>query len=65
MAQSMKLGGGGRFAKLTAKLAERGAENPAALSAYIGRKKYGSERFAKLSAAGRHRAAEARHGGRA
>lgn len=27
--------------------------NPAALAAYIGRKKYGSKKFSKLSAAGR------------
>ena len=30
--------------------------NPAALAAYIGRKKYGAKRFAKLSAAGRKKA---------
>ena len=31
-------------------------KNPAALAAFIGRKKYGNKRFAKLSAKGRKRA---------
>lgn len=51
------LGQGGRFAALEDKLASRtGKEkvsNPGALAAYIGRRKYGAERFAKMSAAGR------------
>ena len=38
--KSMKLGGGGRFAKLKAKIANRGgAYNPGAVAAAIGRKK--------------------------
>lgn len=54
MAKSMKLGGGGRFAALKGKLAKRpGVTNPGALAAYIGRKKYGANRMAKMSAAGR------------
>jgi len=40
---------------MTKMLSARGAKNPAALAAYIGRKKYGSERFARLSVAGRKR----------
>ncbi len=49
-----KLGSGARFKALEAKLAHRpGVTNPAALAAYIGRKKYGSKRFAKLGAYGR------------
>ena len=48
-----KLGTGKRFKTLKKKLAKRGAKNPAALAAYIGRKKYGRKKFAKLSAAGR------------
>lgn len=51
--QSMKLGGGGRFAKLKGQLAGKGARNPGALAAYIGRKKYGVKRFAGLSAKGK------------
>lgn len=43
----MKLGGGGRFAKLKAQLAAKGASNPAGLAASIGAKKYGQ---AKMSA---------------
>ena len=47
--KSMKLGGGGRFAALVAS-----GKSPA-LAAFIGRKKYGKKKFAKLSAHGRHR----------
>lgn len=54
MAKSMKPGGGGRFQKLEGELAHRkGVSNPAALAAYIGRKKYGAKRMAKMSAHGR------------
>jgi hypothetical protein len=53
MAKSMKLGGGGRFAALKSKLGKQGASNPGALAAYIGRKRYGSAKMAKMSAAGR------------
>lgn len=53
MGKSMKLGGGGRFQKLESTLARRkGVTNPGALAAYIGRKKYGATKFAKLSAKG-------------
>lgn len=47
------LGEGGRFKALTKKLSAKGAENPAALAAYIGRKKYGKSKFQKLAAKGR------------
>lgn len=50
------LGTGERFKALEGKLAARGARNPAALAAYIGRKKYGKNKFQSLSAKGRHRA---------
>jgi len=50
---SMKLGVGGRFKRLKAQLAAKGAENPAALAAWIGRRKYGGKRFQALSAKGR------------
>jgi hypothetical protein len=54
--KSMKLGGGGRFAKLKGQLADRkGVSNPGALAAYIGRKKYGAEKMASMSAKGRAR----------
>jgi hypothetical protein len=59
MAKSMKPGGGGRFAKLKAKLAKRpGVKDPDALSAFIGRKKFGAARFQRFAAAGRARAAK-------
>jgi hypothetical protein len=53
--KSKRLGGGGRFAALTEKLQKRGAKNPRALAAWIGRKKYGKRKFQQLSAAGRRR----------
>jgi hypothetical protein len=56
MAKSMRPGGGGRFAKLTAELKRRGVKNPKALAAWIGRKKYGAKRMAQWAAAGRRRA---------
>ena len=37
------------FKKLTKSLAAKGAEDPKALAAYIGRKKYGKEAFQKKS----------------
>lgn len=49
-----KLGSGARFKALKNKLSDReGVSDPGALAAYIGRKKYGSEKMAKMSAAGR------------
>ncbi len=44
-----KLGTGGRFAQLKSKLASKGASNPTALAAYIGRKKYGGKGFSNLA----------------
>lgn len=48
-----KLGSGGRFKALTKSLASKGAKNPAALSAWIGRKKLGKAKFQKLAAKGK------------
>jgi len=57
MAKSMKLGGGGRFAKLEKAIAAKGkVKNPAAVAAAIGRKKLGAAKFQKLAVAGRKRA---------
>lgn len=53
-----KLGSGKRFAALKGKLAKKGATNPGALAAYIGRKKFGAKKMAKMSAAGRKRHAK-------
>lgn len=44
-----KLGSGKRFSNLKKSLAKKGADDPGALAAYIGRKKYGAKKFAKLS----------------
>jgi len=59
MAKSMKLGGGGRFAKLKAKLKGK-VKNPGAVAAKIGMKKYGKVKFQKMAAAGRKRASKAK-----
>ena len=54
--KSMKLGGGGRFAKLEKELSKKGVQDPAALAASIGRKKYGKEKFQQMATAGKKRA---------
>lgn len=47
------LGSGARFKKLSSKLAKRpGVDNPGALAAYIGRKKFGAKKMARMSAKG-------------
>ena len=49
-----KLGSGGRFKALKAKLSkQKGVTDPGALAAAIGRKKYGKKKMAAMSAAGR------------
>lgn len=48
-----KLGTGKRFENLKSDLAKKGAENPAGLAAYIGRKKFGKEKFQSLSSKGK------------
>lgn len=51
-----KLGSGARFKALKAKIASRGGvEDPGAVAAAIGRKKYGGKKMAAMSAAGRKR----------
>lgn len=56
--QNMKTGGGGKFAALKGKLAsEKGVEDPGALAAMIGRRKFGAGRMAEMAAKGRARAA--------
>lgn len=56
----MKLGGGGRFAKLKEALAHRpGVTNPGALAAAIGRKKLGNAKMESLATAGRKKRAAA------
>jgi len=48
-----KPGSGQRFKKLTATLKKNGARSPQALAAWIGRKKYGKEKFQQMAAKGR------------
>lgn len=55
-ASKAKLGSGGRFKALTAKIGHKsGVRDPAAVAAAIGRSKYGKAKFQKLAAAGRKR----------
>jgi len=53
MAKKPKLGSGARFKSLSKSLAAKGASNPGALAAYIGRKKYGAKKFTSLAKKGR------------
>jgi len=55
MKKPMSLGGGGRFAQVAADAARGGARNPAAVAASAGIKKYGKDKMAQMSAAGRKR----------
>lgn len=55
-----KLGTGTRFKRLKRKLAAKGVQDPGALSASIGRKKYGKDRFEKLSRKQKKRARQGR-----
>ena len=50
-----KLGSGQRFKELAHSFAHKGIENPGALAAKIGRKKYGKQRFQKLASRGKER----------
>ena len=52
--KTARLGSGARFEALEESIATRGGiRNPAAVAASIGRKKYGSKRFAQLATKGR------------
>jgi len=50
-----KLGSGKRFAAIEHKAAASGAENPGAVAASIGIKKYGIKKMTKLAKAGKAR----------
>ena len=50
-----RLGDGSKFKALKKKLGSKGAKNPGALAAHIGRKKYGKAKFQKLASAGKKR----------
>lgn len=49
----MKQPSGLRFKKLVKQLKKKGAYEPKALAAYIGRKKYGAKKFQKMALLGR------------
>ena len=50
-----KLGTGKRFKNLSSKLKKKGAKNPKALAAWIGRKKYGKKKMSAMAAKGKKR----------
>lgn len=52
-AKGTKPGTGSRFKAMVDALEAKGAENPKALAAYIGRKKYGAEKFQEMAEKGR------------
>lgn len=64
MHKKPKLGSGKRFAALKSKLAKKGATNPGALAAYIGRKALGKKKFQQLAAKGKKRHHKAMHKGK-
>lgn len=47
------LGTGERFEKLSGELGDKGADDPDALAAWIGAKKYGASKMSKMAAKGR------------
>lgn len=53
VAKKSKLGSGARFKAVEKSAAKGGAENPAAVAASIGRKKYGTKKMASMAAAGK------------
>jgi len=53
-----KLGSGERFKQLSQQLKKKGVEDPDALAAAIGRKKYGKKKFQKMAAAGESAASD-------
>jgi hypothetical protein len=50
-----KLGSGVRFKKLANKMAREGVEDPDAVAASIGRKKYGNKKMQTMAAKGKKR----------
>lgn len=58
--KSMRLGGGGQFAKQRDAIMKEGysKEAASAITAAAGRKKYGNEKFQKMAATGKRRASK-------
>jgi len=55
MSKPAKLGSGVRFKNLANKMAREGVNDPDAVAASIGRKKYGNKKMTKLAEHGRER----------
>ena len=62
--KSLRPGGGGKFARMVDAMKRKGVptKNAKAMAAAMGRKKYGTRRFATMAAKGRKRAAAKRKG---
>ena len=58
--KSLRLGGGGQFAKMVDAIKKTGKSTASAkaIAASVGRKKYGKEKFQKMAITGRKRAAK-------
>lgn len=50
MADTPRLGSGTRFKKLVTQVAAKGAKDPKAVAASVGRKKFGARPFGRLAA---------------
>lgn len=55
MAKQLKLGSGKRFKNLANKFAKKGINDPDALAASIGRKKYGNKKMTSMAEKGKKR----------
>lgn len=56
--KSLRVGGGGKFAKMVDAMQKKGLpeERASAIAAVMGRKKYGKAKFQKMATTGRRRA---------
>ena len=55
MSKKAKLGSGVRFKKLANQMAREGVDDPDAVAASIGRKKYGNKKMSKMAKMGKER----------
>jgi hypothetical protein len=61
MTRKPKLGSGERFREVEEEAAEHGAENPRAVAAAVGIRKYGKRKMRELAKRGKRRAARRHH----
>lgn len=53
MAKKPKQGSGDRFKQLSDQLGQRGVDDPNALAAFVGRKKFGKDKMSKMAEKGK------------